>query len=873
MTLIAQRATGGLVKFTVLTGGTGYTSPPTVQVSGGSGATAYAQLSAGRVASVIVASPGSGYQKYPSVSFSGGGGTGAAATAYAYTGPAVPASFFRGRYGDLYAVDGMGRGIRWDGASTSSEPIGINPPLVGPQLTAGTSAASGILNAVQIVDAGENYTATPSVTITGGTPSRPAKATASISNGRLSSLRITDTGAGYQSTPTVSLSGGRPDPPSLSAGVLGKVRQVRIVASGSGYTTDQTFSPSVVFSSAQGLTQAIATCSVNAKGEVESIALVHAGTGATTTGATASVVGGGGAGCLIELDMSYRVTGVTVVSGGSGHFAAPQIEFRPAVSDQFGGGAAATATANSAGSVTAVTVFAGGEYADIPTPAAVDRPARLVGTLSPPLRGKYKCCTRYLDDTGKYIGGPIPSSISDLVELDCGDGASSIEWTLTHPYAEPRVAAVELWRTSSDQSVLLFLVATIQRSEAAFSGSYTDTLTDDELTDAERDGYALMPVTLPSGQINARRFAVPPGEFAVAVMFQDRAWYAVDTSGERPNSLCYSEIDEPESVPEANELVVQENTGTPDRIVALVPLGPELLVVQRRHTYKLSYVAQPVIDASVALGAYRGALNSRCWAVMGGVAFLADSFGVYAYDGRSEDPLSVPIDDIWRNGEIDFSKSDLFHVAADFSTKIVRFFYCTAEDAAPTRALCYCVSTKAWWRETYPEAITSSCVSTVSGVQRTLYGSGDGVFRELSGRNDGGQAIPFLMRTGNFPLSGQGPSRSVSLLYTPTNSDQDLSLRLHYNDSPNPRPNAISTNTGHGFVAAAGATAATLNMKSTRSALGESNGYVRAYYSGRNDDRSSGGDRHVAIAIAGSQAGSTAGDEVVIHGIGIEGAG
>ena len=65
------------------TGGTGYTSAPTVSFSGGgggSGATATATIdSNGAVNGVAVTAGGTGYTSAPTVSFSGGGGSGAEA--------------------------------------------------------------------------------------------------------------------------------------------------------------------------------------------------------------------------------------------------------------------------------------------------------------------------------------------------------------------------------------------------------------------------------------------------------------------------------------------------------------------------------------------------------------------------------------------------------------------------------------------------------------------------------------------------------------------------------------------------------------------------------------------------------------------------
>lgn len=871
MTKIAQRNTGGVVRIAVTSGGTNYTSPPTVTVA--AGVTAYAKIDSKRVSEVVVVSAGTGLTANPSVTFSGGGGTGAAAVAYANTGTRTPACFFKGRYGDVYAVDGMGRGLRWNGVAASMDPIGVVGPLAGPSMAVTGTTGAGFVSAIQIVNSGAGFSSVPSVVFTGGTPTTPAAGVAELSGGRVTGIKITEPGAGYQATPSISFSGGQGVAPSLNVGVVGQLKAIRITSTGSGYTTEAASAPTVVLSTAQGLTLATALCNVNAAGQVDSVSILSSGTGATTSGVTASIVGGGGTGAQLAVDMAYRVASVTAATSGSGFYAAPTIVFRPAVGDSSGGGAAATASINTTGNVTGVTVYAGGLYSDIPTATASVTKAEAVATLSQPLAGTYKCCIRYLDATGEDVGGPIPSVISELVEVDAGTAATQLTWNITHHYMDARVASMELWRTTADQSVLLFRVATIKRNDAAWSQPYVEALTDKQLSDPERDGYGLMPVTLPSGQINARRFAVPPGDFAVAVMFQDRAWYAVDTTGRRPNALVYSEIDEPESVPEANELLVQENTGNPDKIVALIPLASDLLVAQQSHLYKLSYVAQPVLDASIALGAYRGILNWRCWDTMGGVAFIADSNGLYAFDGSAEEPISVPIDNLWRDGVIDFSKSDKFHVACDTPTKTVRFFYCKAADSEPVRALCYCVATKAWWEEVYPQPVTANCLSFLNNKQETVYGCSDSVFRKFSGRNDDGTGIPYEFRTGNFPLGGKDTSRSVSLLYRPTTSDSNVALRLHYNDSSTPRANAVASNTGHGFVTLGGSTEATLNMKATRSALGDSNGYARAYYSGRNDDRSSGSDRHVAIALAGTQAGSTAGDEVRVHTVLVEGVG
>ena len=73
----------GVTGALVTAGGTGYTSTPTVTLSGGggTGATATCTVNNEAVTMVTITAPGTGYTSNPTVSFSGGGGTGAAASA------------------------------------------------------------------------------------------------------------------------------------------------------------------------------------------------------------------------------------------------------------------------------------------------------------------------------------------------------------------------------------------------------------------------------------------------------------------------------------------------------------------------------------------------------------------------------------------------------------------------------------------------------------------------------------------------------------------------------------------------------------------------------------------------------------------------
>jgi hypothetical protein len=226
--------------------------------------------------------------------------------------------------------------------------------------------------------------------------------------------------------------------------------------------------------------------------------------------------------------------------------------------------------------------------------------------MRPVLRGKYQCYYRFVNDSiPESAGGPLYSNLSPVTEVDAGDGAASMTWTPTAASAE--ATAVELWRTSSDQATTLFRVAKFG-GEGAF-GDWLDALSDYDLTNPDRPGFQAMPILLSDGSLNANRFGVAPSNFAVGVVFQDRTWLAVDTSGAQPNTLMYSEADEPEAVPEVNELILQTNLRDtdypdplrrgPDRgtVAALPPAVLRFGPAERRHhnAHCLPGLPQPTV--------------------------------------------------------------------------------------------------------------------------------------------------------------------------------------------------------------------------------------------------------------------------------------
>lgn len=139
----------GVESIAVTAGGSGYTSPPNVVITGdGSGAEATATVR-GYVDSITLTKAGSGYTSSPTVTISGGGGSGATATAVA--GHFTPLAIYLGAGGTGYT----------------------SPPTVTIS-GGGGSGATAVATVRQAVDsvvvtkAGSGYSAAPAVTFSGG---------------------------------------------------------------------------------------------------------------------------------------------------------------------------------------------------------------------------------------------------------------------------------------------------------------------------------------------------------------------------------------------------------------------------------------------------------------------------------------------------------------------------------------------------------------------------------------------------------------------------------------------------------------------------------------------------------------------------------
>ena len=261
--------------------GSGYTSPPTVTITGaGTGATARVNHILG-IGTVTITNGGSGYTSAPTVTFSGG----------------------------------------------------------DPWLNArGTAVVSGgAVTGVNVTYAGSGYVSAPTVTFTGG-GGAGATATAQVDAVTALSQGSAERGSGYVSDPTVTVTGGGGTGLMLNTRVSNGNVYITIANGGGGRGYTQNPLAQVVGGSGSG---AYGLCQVE-NGEVTEIRSFKAGSGYVSGEAvTVDIIGGGGSGATATAVVTgTTVTRFTLTNGGSGYTNPPAISV---VSGDPGSGATATA--------------------------------------------------------------------------------------------------------------------------------------------------------------------------------------------------------------------------------------------------------------------------------------------------------------------------------------------------------------------------------------------------------------------------------------------------------------------------------------------------------------------------------------------------
>lgn len=345
-TATATITAGAISAVALVNPGFDYTEPPEVVIIGdGTGAIIQATLTTDRIASFSVVAGGSGYTTATVIIIS----PEASATA------AISAS------SALASLTVVNQGTRYTAAPTVAITGGGGS---GATATAALAQATWGLVALILGSAGAGYTSPPTLTFSGGTGSGAAGETTIDYVDQVARVDLT-AGGQYAGTPTVVFSGGGATAQATGVAIMDSatgrtVVAVQITSPGVGYTS----APTVAFSSAPfGYPSAAGTAALGT-GKIISVALTNPGSGygATIPTVTLSVSGGSGGAVTAVLAGSPISPVLTITAPGSGYTSQPLVGFSG------GGGSGAAATAGLSLGITSVTVNQPGyTYTSLPS--------------------------------------------------------------------------------------------------------------------------------------------------------------------------------------------------------------------------------------------------------------------------------------------------------------------------------------------------------------------------------------------------------------------------------------------------------------------------------------------------------------------------
>jgi phage tail sheath protein FI len=259
---------GAIAGITVTKSGYGYTNPvvilnglgegatfsvevdDTVQEAGGETPVAHAVLSGGGITAITVANGGAGYIAPPSISIiaaEGDTGSGATATAVISGGPLTGVTLSSGGQNYVSPVVNISGG---GGTGAVAEAI----------------VEGGVITSIVVNAGGSGYTSNPSVTITDtGGGSGAAIQTVTIGTSSISAIVVNNAGSGYKATPTITLSGQATTPATIGSVTIGPSTVTEIVIDDAGSGLSDV--PFVVISAPpEGGVNAVATATITALG-------------------------------------------------------------------------------------------------------------------------------------------------------------------------------------------------------------------------------------------------------------------------------------------------------------------------------------------------------------------------------------------------------------------------------------------------------------------------------------------------------------------------------------------------------------------------------------------------------------------------------
>ena len=530
------------------------------------------------------------------------------------------------------------------------------------------------------------------------------------------------------------------------------------------------------------------------------------------------------------------------------------------------------------------------------------------------IQGVYKYAVRYIDDEG------YASNLTEVGTLECTDaGYGLITYSSVPVPTEARVAQKQIWRTTDGQNITYYLdVTTDGTDETSATSSNTDatlrTLTPMRYVTAK--GYPnAMRFTPPPTHLSViaefkdRMWWAVPGEYSggtqitvsgttavlgVSTLFTSHMEgmylnsplglaeidsvtdatnlvlssaitngvsqvYSILPSSAEYDSLYFSEVGEPESVPEDNKVATHADS---DRITGLMPLYGALYILKRNHIYRLTTCNDPRLDTDIALVAERGCLNQQTWCRAEGMAFLMDRQGVYLFDGNNIQAISGPVQNYFQDGTINMSVSKWFSAVHDRRRESVMFFVALDDDTKPQHALCFNYRQQTWWLESYGASVHSSCEGLLGDEPRVIGAVGSTACKFDEGNTDQGSAVAFSAKFGRFKLPEveHAQGSGVELRFVPTESTQSISMQYYFDGSTTAETAEVGYDDEMGVSVVSGSSNRQYDVNRAEGRL------VHGLDGGGREQRTP-GDRTLEVEMTGSVSQSLVIEEIRIGGV------
>lgn len=194
------------------------------------------------------------------------------------------------------------------------------------------------------------------------------------------------------------------------------------------------------------------------------------------------------------------------------------------------------------------------------------------------------------------------------------------------------------------------------------------------------------------------------------------ALYTIRPARAERRTLRFSEPGYFDAWPASNAFELDENG---DDGTGLVASESYLFILQKRHSFRLTFNRAPLDDGGIFGETDRGCVNNRCHISLDSTMYMLDEQGIYSYKaGTNVEPLSMNIQDMFwtltgdTDIRINWNAQRFFHAALFRSEATMKWFVSLDGSAKPKDALCYNYILKQWWVERFPIEIGSNCTLT-----------------------------------------------------------------------------------------------------------------------------------------------------------------